>query len=711
MKDKKSYAGIDWFRLVAAFLIAAIHISPLASQSPAADFILTRIIARTAVPFFFMTSGFFLISKYGGAGKLAAFEKKTARIYAAAVILYIPINIYNGYFTADNLLPKLIRDLVFDGTFYHLWYLPASMLGAVIARYAVKKHGFKGALVIAALLYAVGTFGNSYYELASRIPAAKGFYGLLSQVSDYTRNGIFFAPLFMVLGGLLAEREHRNAPRGLLKRDIICFAVSSALLFGEAALLRREYGAARNDSMYFFLVPCVYFLFRLLLSIEGKRRRRLRSVSLIVYIIHPMMILAVRAAARPLRLWSVLVGNGAVHYIAVSALSAALAFAAVFIWEKIRRPAKALPDGGERAWIEINTDNLKHNVKLLQGAMREGCELMAVVKANAYGHGAAEISACLERLGVRAFAVATADEGIALRKYGISGEILVLGCTSPYRAGELRRYKLIQTITDLDYARMLERQKVPVRAHIKIDTGMHRLGIDAKDVKSVKGVFSMKHIKVCGVYSHLCCSDSLREDDVLFTQKQLECFKGLLDRLRGDGFDTGKVHIQSSYGLLNYPELEFDYVRAGIALYGVLSDPGDRLKNPLELRPVLSLKSRIVLLKEVKKGESAGYNRAFTAERDSRIAILPIGYGDGIPRSLSCGAGFARIGGEAAPIAGRVCMDSLALDVTDVRDVAVGDIATLISDDAKSPVNAPRVAARSGSISNELLSRMGARLK
>lgn len=732
MNVKKTYAGIDLFRLIAAFLIVAIHTSPLASWSRTADFILTRVIARTAVPFFFTTSGFFLISKYGdSADRLKVFLKRTAVIYAAAILLYIPINIYNGYFAADNLLPELIKDLVFDGTFYHLWYLPASMLGAVIAWYTVKRHGFNRALIITAILYVIGMLGNSYYELVSQMPAIKGFYDLLGQVSDYTRNGIFFAPLFMVLGGWIADRSAKKTDASV-KTDIIFFAVSLALMLGEAmllrnyallktelpmnkgladALLQRDYNAQRNDSMYLFLVPCMYFLFRVLLCFKGKRRREQRSVALIIYIVHPMMIVVVRAAARLLKLWSVLVGNSAVHYLAVSVLSAAFAFAAVLIWGKIRKPAKNHGKGGERAWIETDLNNLAHNVKALRGAMQKGCELMAVVKAEAYGHGAYETAVCLERLGVKAFAVATVEEGIALRKYGISGEILILGYTSPYRAGELKRYRLIQTIIDLKYARALERQKVSVAAHIKIDTGMHRLGIDAEDVRSVERVFSMRHIRVCGIYSHLCCSDSLNEEDVLFTRSQIERFHRLLDRLKEDGFDAGNVHIQSSYGLLNYPELKCDYVRAGIALYGVLSRPDDEVKNPIELRPVLSLKSRVALIREVKKGESVGYGRKFTAERDSLIAILPIGYCDGVPRSLSCKAGQAEIRGETVPVVGRVCMDSLAVDVTDIEDIAVGDIATLISDDPKSPLCAPEVAKRSDSISNELLCRMGARLE
>lgn len=715
MNKKRNYAGIDWFRLFAAFLIVAIHTSPLASFSETGDFILTRIAARTAVPFFLMTSGFFLISKYGAnADRLRTFVRNTAVIYGIAILFYIPINIYNGYFGMENLLPNILRDLVFDGTMYHLWYLPAAMSGAVIAWYAVKRCGFYRALGVTAALYLIGLFGDSYFGLAEMAPAVKGFYGLVFQIADYTRNGLFFAPIFFVLGGMLANR--RALP---LKKNIVGFAVSFVFLFGEAMLLR-HYKLQRHDSMYVFLPICMYFLFGALSYWRGgRRKRRLRSLSLIVYIVHPMMIVAVRMAAKLLGWERLLIDNSLVHYFAVSALSAALAFGADALLGRLKKNGgessqkrrNAYGPRGERAWIERNFANLRHNAKALKNAMPAGCELMAVVKADAYGHGAPETAAFLEQNGVNAFAVATIEEGIELRKYGISGEILILGYTNPYRAGELKRYNLIQTIIDLAYARQLERQKAAVRAHIKIDTGMHRLGIDAGETGSVEKVFFMEHIKVCGIYTHLCCADSLKEEDVRFTRAQIGRFERLLDRLKQDGLEVGKVHIQSSYGLLNYPELQCDYVRAGIALYGVSGSPSDDRKLSIELRPVLSLKSRVVLIRAIKKGECVGYARRFTAERDSVIAVLPIGYCDGVPRSLSDGKGYVEIRGQMVLMIGRVCMDLVAVDVTDIEDVAVGDVATLISNDAGSLLCAPSAAERSGSIANELLCRLGARLK
>lgn len=364
----------------------------------------------------------------------------------------------------------------------------------------------------------------------------------------------------------------------------------------------------------------------------------------------------------------------------------------------------------DRVWMEINIDHLRHNVNTLKSAMPPDCELMAVVKAEAYGHGAYEIAASLNKMSVRAFAVATIDEGIELRKQGICGEILILGYTSVCRAPELAEYDLIQTLIDADYAKDLNNQKIAVKAHIKIDTGMHRLGIPVAEYSAVKNVFFLEHIKVCGMFTHLCCADSRLCEDIAFTRGQISSFYGLVNCLKKDGIPIPKLHIQSSYGLLNYPELSCDYVRAGIALYGVLSSPHDDTVLKPDLRPVLSLKSRIVLIRSVKKGDSVGYGRSFQARRDSRIAIVPAGYGDGIPRNLSPKVGSVLIRKHTAPMIGRVCMDQLAVDITDVKEAKTGDIVTLIDAERGSGLSAPAVAEKAGSISNELLSRMGRRV-
>ena len=220
----------------------------------------------------------------------------------------------------------------------------------------------------------------------------------------------------------------------------------------------------------------------------------------------------------------------------------------------------------------------------------------------------------------------------------------------------------------------------------------------------------MKHLDIQGIYTHLSSSDSLAPEDIDFTHDQIDKFYSLLNELQVRGIRIPKIHIQGSYGLLNYPELECDYVRVGIALCGVLSSPSDCTKLLLDLRPVLSLKARVALVRDVEKGSEIGYNRAYKAPRDGRIAIIPIGYGDGVPRSLSCGKSSVMINGCAAPIVGRVCMDQLTVDVTDIEDVHPGDVAVVIGGGAESGISAPAVADSSESISNELLCRMGSRL-
>lgn len=748
MRQRQAYTGIDIFRWAAAFLIVAIHTSPLASFSETGDFILTRVIARVAVPFFLMTSGFFLLGggrretgrlSAGGRGeeKLWRFLKKTAVIYGTAILLYLPLNIYNGYFSGGGLPGKILKDLLFDGTMYHLWYLPASMLGAVIAWYARKRMGYPGALLLTAALYIIGCFGDSYYGLTERISWLRGCYGLLFQVSDYTRNGIFYAPVFLILGGMTAERAARHSFSE--RQCLTAFLASFGLMLAEAMTLR-HFHLQRHDSMYLFLLPTAFFLFGWLLTFRGRRMVFLRDSAMLIYILHPMMIVAVRMAARLTGLWPLLVENSLVHYLAVCISTLLASLLILRFWDDGKKrfrkllSGKSSGKGGKgdrgRAWLEISRENLRHNVEELRKIMPKGCRLMAVVKAQAYGHGGVKTAALLAEMGVDAFATATLEEAIEIRKSGVRGEILILGYTDPARARELHRYYLTQTAISYRYARKLDAQGVPVDVHLKIDTGMHRLGIESRKMEEIAEVFSMSNLRVSGMYTHLCCADSRNSEDIAFTRRQIADFYGVAKRLREAGIETPRLHIQSSYGLLNYPELRCDYVRIGIALYGVLSSPGDQTVVKADLRPALALKARVVLIRQVAKGETVGYGRTFTAERDSRIAILPVGYADGYPRSLSGGGGSVRIRGTCFPVAGRVCMDQLAVDITGAEDIREGDIATLIgcedlavekgvveregtlrelaSEERKTA--APRVAANAGSISNELLSRMGMRL-
>ncbi|GBF33696.1 alanine racemase [Desulfocucumis palustris] len=365
----------------------------------------------------------------------------------------------------------------------------------------------------------------------------------------------------------------------------------------------------------------------------------------------------------------------------------------------------------DRAWAEIHLANLGHNVKVLRNLLPHGCELMAVVKANAYGHGDVKIARYLNRIGVFSFAVATIEEGIRLRTYGIKGNILILGYTDPHRLPELVRYRLSQTVVDYKHAKQLNASEQPISVHIKIDTGMHRLGESCNNTAEIESIFQCRNLRVCGIYTHLYVADSTQEDDIAFTKEQLSDFYTLLEHLKQHRIKLPKMHIQSSYGILNYPELQCSYARIGIALYGVLSSPSNRTKIQPELRPVLSLKSRVVLIRQIVAGECVGYGRAFSASRNTRIAVLSIGYADGVPRSLSCGKGEVLIHGCRAPIIGRICMDQLMIDITDIHNVKRGDIATLLGEGGSEVITAEEVAAASETIANELLSRLGSRLE
>lgn len=695
MSRERYDTGIDWLRLAAAILVIAIHTSPLADFSETGDFILTRVLARIAVPFFFMTSGYFLLSRYHDSDrKLRHFLKKTGWIYGASILLYLPLNFRNGYFSQSQLLPELLKDLIFDGTMYHLWYLPASMLGMLIAWKLVEKLDFSKGLVTALLLYLVGLFGDSYYVVVEKLPLLKAFYDRLFELFDYTRNGLFFAPVFLMLGGFIADERRKlsSVEAG------VGFLISLGLLLAEALILHRH-GFQRHDSMYVFLLPAMYFLFHLVLLWKGRRIPLLRPASLVVYLIHPLVIAAV---------WRFSSQNSLFHFGLVCLLSLLFSFAMAALWLRFSFKKPHNPEK-DRAYIELNLANLTHNVSVLKAALPANAELMGVVKREAYGHGSYAVATHLEKTGVKAFAVATIDEGIALRRYGIRGEILILGFTDVRRAKELKTYRLTQTLIDFPYAEKLNRQKIPVSVHIAIDSGMHRLGLDTDDLDGVQKLFQMKHLHIQGIFTHLCCADSRKPEDISFTRKQIRSFYGLISQMETAGLPIPKIHLQSSYGLLNYPDLPCDYVRAGISLYGVFSSPDDRTLLQPKLRPVLALKAKVVLIREISRGETVGYGRTFRAERNSRIAILPIGYGDGLPRNLS-GKAMVRISTHLLPVIGRICMDQLAIDITGAEDVSVGDTAILIDNQPDSPLSAPNVAALSGSISNELLCRLGTRL-
>lgn len=361
-----------------------------------------------------------------------------------------------------------------------------------------------------------------------------------------------------------------------------------------------------------------------------------------------------------------------------------------------------------RAWIELNMDNLRHNYEVLQNLLPTNCKLMPVVKANAYGHGAVPIALELNDLGVKSFCVATLDEGVALRKNGIEGEILILGYTHPSEFDILSKFSLTQTVLDADYAKLLESSGYKTHVHIAIDTGMHRLGERSDNFEGIISIFRCKNLIIDGMYTHLCASNSSDTQRIDYTKKQINSFFEIADKIKAEGYLCPRLHIQSSYGIFNYPGLKCDYARVGIALYGLLSTKEDSLKCPNDIRPVLSLKARVSIVKDLLSGETAGYGMQFTAPHDMKIAVISIGYADGIPKNILSGS--VLINGKRAPIIGSICMDQLTVDVTSIPETTMNDIAVIIGKSGSEEISACELAEASGTITNEILSRLGERL-
>jgi serine/alanine racemase len=336
-KDKQ-YGGLDVFKIIAALLVICIHISPLSSFSGNADFFLTRIVARIAVPFFLMVSGFFILPQYlfeknGDTRALLRFVKKATLLYALATVIYLPVNIYAGHFHDLGIL-GVLRIVVFDGTFYHLWYLPAAILGVLIVYLLSRKLPFKVVLGVAMLLYGIGLMGDSYFGAVSCMPVLSAIYDAGFHIFSYTRNGLFYAPIFLVMGAWFGH----SARIPTVRLSSIGFVLSIALMSVEGFVLH-HLGWQRHDSMYLFLLPCMYLLYQLILSWDRKSEPHFRVISTWIYLIHPFSIIAVRGAAKIIGFVNVLIQNSLMYYLAVSVLSVifALLVDKLLIFRKTRK--------------------------------------------------------------------------------------------------------------------------------------------------------------------------------------------------------------------------------------------------------------------------------------------------------------------------------------------------------------------------------------
>jgi len=366
---------------------------------------------------------------------------------------------------------------------------------------------------------------------------------------------------------------------------------------------------------------------------------------------------------------------------------------------------------GRPTWAEIDLNALAHNFHVIRDHVGSDVKIMAAVKANAYGHGAIECARRLESEGVDWFGVALPEEERELRDAGIVSPILGLGGFWPGQEGVCLRERLTPVVYRLDMIESLNQAAlqagVIADVHVKVDTGMGRLGVRANEVpqfcESLKG---FSNIRVDGVMTHLASADDANQED--FTKKQLERFDQAVRTFREYGFSPTYVHATNSAATFARGPVG-NMVRPGGTLYGFTRDvlPANVARPPL--KPVMSLYSRIMMLKEVAKGERLGYGGTFETERDSLIATLPIGYNDGYRRGLS-NRGRVIVRGEFAPVVGRVSMDLTLIDVTDVGEVAVNDRVTLLGKEGDATITAEDVAQLAGTISYEITCGIGDRV-
>jgi alanine racemase len=360
-------------------------------------------------------------------------------------------------------------------------------------------------------------------------------------------------------------------------------------------------------------------------------------------------------------------------------------------------------------FARIDLGNLIHNLIQTRRFLREGCDILAIVKANAYGHGAVPVTRALMQAGVRRFGVATIEEGIQLRKAGINHAIAVLGPILSSEIPALVAHRLVPVIYELSMARELAAHVPPAAApypiHVKIDTGMGRLGFEADQLSALLDMADLdRGLRLDGLMTHLADADSA---DPSYTNEQLKRFHVALDKAATSGRTLPLIHMANSAGIIMHPATHFSMVRPGIMLYGYHTLPPG--SPPIDLRPVLSWHSTIALIRAIPRGGCVSYNRTFTAQRASRIAILPIGYGDGYSRRLS-NRGHVLIRERRLPVVGRVCMDMTMVDVTDVPDAESGDQAVLIGRQGSVAITASDVAAELGTIPYEILCSIGPRV-
>ena len=361
----------------------------------------------------------------------------------------------------------------------------------------------------------------------------------------------------------------------------------------------------------------------------------------------------------------------------------------------------------KRTWAEISLQAIEENYKELRRLIGADCRFLGVVKANGYGHGAVEVARRLQTLGADYLAVACLDEAIVLREAGLTLPILILGATPMDFAPALLEYDITQTVFDKETAERLSQMAKgrgqTLKIHIKVDTGMSRLGFlatgqqEEKAVREISALKGLTNLEIEGIFTHFADADTSEA----YTMEQFTTFLNVLERLeREKGMVFAIRHCAASSAVIHYPCTHLDMVRPGLALYGMY--PAEDMEQIVKLRPAMSLKSRIIAVRHLKKGTPVSYGRTYVLDRDSTLAVLPIGYADGLHRLCSNGLEVL-IKGQRAKQVGRICMDLCMVDVTDIPGVEEGEITTLFGTDGLEEIRVEEMAKKAKTISYELV--------
>ena len=364
-----------------------------------------------------------------------------------------------------------------------------------------------------------------------------------------------------------------------------------------------------------------------------------------------------------------------------------------------------------RCYAEISLEAIGHNIREVKKRLPEGVKLLGVVKANAYGHGAVPVASYLENQ-VDYFATATIEEAVELRENGISAPILILGYVSPSQYGDLVEYDITQTIDSYAQALALEkeaaRQNRKAKAHLAVDTGMTRIGfqVTEHDADEAAKIADLPHIELEGMFTHFSCAD---QEDKTYCSMQMEKYDKMTALLAERGVTIPLRHICNSAGIMEFDDHHFEMVRSGIITYGIY--PSEEVKKErLDLIPALSWKSHVIHVKEVGPGIGVSYGATYVTENPmTRIAPVSAGYADGYPRALS-NQGCVLIHGKKAPIIGRICMDQMMVDVTDIPDVQVEDVVTLVGTDGDETITIEEIANPAARFDYEMLCDISSRV-